>query len=74
MVMSIIKKRFSEPSTYAGLAGILLGLGQLFKINEAASLADVVTQTGTIAATGNVSVAIGVAVAGVLAVFLPEKK
>lgn len=38
-VLSYLRERTREPSTYAGLIGIVLGTGTLFKINEAPAIA-----------------------------------
>ena len=56
--MDSIISRLREPSTYAGLAGLIAGLAF---IPHAADIAQTITAVGT-------------AVAGLLAIWLPEKK
>lgn len=67
--------RLKEPSTYAGLAGLLFGAGTLFKDDNLPVIADAV-QTGgeTYIATGSPATAVGAVVMGLLAIFMPERK
>ncbi len=72
--MQKLFKRLGESGTYGGIAAILYGLNELFKIKElepvitaAQSAADAAT------VTGSPMMAIGALVAGVIAVFVPEK-
>jgi len=70
-----IFERIKEPSTWAGLSGILLAFGTLFKDDNLPVIADAVQSSGeTYIASGNVTTAIGVFVMGILAVFMPERK
>jgi hypothetical protein len=55
--MSYILKRFREPSTYSGIAALLVGLG-------------VALPAGVIEAVTYV----GVGIAGLVSIFLPENK
>lgn len=76
--MSKIFDRMREPSSYAGLAAIVAGLGQIFKVDEAPGLAQVLTETGatvaqapdgrTAAITAGITLALGLA-----AIFRPER-
>lgn len=68
-----IKERFSEPSTYAGLAAATVGIGQVTKINEAPQVADVITQAGKAAVTGDYMTAGAVGLLGLLSIFMKEK-
>ena len=71
--MSWVKRRvidrLDEPSTYAGLAAVIAGLGQMFQITEAAPVADAVNQ---VAQQPSWQGAV-VAALGLLAVFKREK-
>lgn len=67
-----LKKRLNEPSTYAGLAAIAMGAGQLAKVNEAPVIAEAITQAGPQLAAGNWLNAAMVAF-GALAVILKDK-
>jgi len=67
-------KRISEGSTWAGLAAVILGIGQVGKINEAPVIADAVGQVGAAVGAGIDPVtAIVTAGAGAVAVFLRDK-
>lgn len=73
--MNAILARLSEPSSYAGLAGILTGLNTLFNLHGVPEAAGAVAQAGAAVATGATPlVAIGTALVGALALLLPEKK
>jgi hypothetical protein len=50
--MDYLKKRLREPSSYAGLAALVMGIGQLGKINEAPAIADGIGQVGQAVAGG----------------------
>lgn len=70
-----VTDRLKEPSSYAGLAAILYGAGQIFKDDNLPVVADAVNSAGqTMAASGSTSAAIGALVMGVLALFVGEKK
>ena len=69
-----LKKRFSEASTYAGLAVSTIGLGQVFKINEAPQIAEAIAGAGEQLLSGNTVgglIALGL---GVAAAFVKEKE
>ena len=73
--MDKILARFTEASTYPGLAAVVLGLGEILKVKEAPEVADAVTGMGeAVAATGSPVIGLGILVAGLLGVFLPERK
>lgn len=70
-----IFKRFSEPSSYAGLAAILFGIQSLFKVNELQGVPEAVQAAGeAVATTGSPVTGIGALVLGLAALFLPETK
>ena len=46
-------KRLKEPSSYAGLAAIFIGLGQMFDIDEAPVVAQAVEAAAPAFITGN---------------------
>lgn len=60
--------RLREPSTYAGVAAVVLGAGQLAKVNEAPALADLINQAGASAAVDPVTGVVAL-VAGLIAIF-----
>lgn len=62
--MNRLIKRLSEPSTYAGLAGIAAGIGMVGKVNEAETVANIISTNGP---------AVGGMLAGLLAMFMGEK-
>lgn len=67
-------KRFSEPSTYAGLGVTTLGLGELFKINEAPAVGEVLSQGAQAVAAGASPMMAGILIiSGILGVFFGEK-
>lgn len=66
--------RFREPSTYAGLAGIAFGVGQVVDFNESEQVAGALTQAGEVVAQTGDPVMGGVAlVGGLLAIFMGER-
>lgn len=70
-----IVKRLKEPSTYAGVAGVLASSGVLFKDDNLPVIADAITQGGdAYMATGNEMTALGVLITSLLAIFIGEKK
>lgn len=69
-----IRDRVTEPSTYAGLAGVAYGIGQIFDFDEAGQAGDVLGGAAQAAASGDPVVTIGAILAGVLAMFMGEKK
>lgn len=62
--MERLIKRLTEPSTYAGLAGIAAGIGAVGKVNEAETVATMISTNGP---------ALGGMLAGLLAMFMGEK-
>lgn len=63
-------ERATEASSWGGLAAIVLGAGEIFKIREAGDLASVINQGGEVAtASGDPILAITAVVAGIVAVF-----
>ncbi len=72
--MNWLKDRMGEPSTYAGLAAILAGVGQLADINEAPAIADAITNAAPLALSGNWVGAVGALLMGSLAVFMRDRK
>lgn len=68
-----LKKRLSEGSTYAGLAVSTIGIGQVFKIDEAPQIAGAIAGAGEQLMTGNTVgglVALGL---GIAAAFVKDK-
>ncbi len=65
--------RLREPSSAAGLAAVVIGLGQLAKVNEAPAIAEVIGQAGAAAAVDPVVGAVAL-IAGLVAIFRGEKK
>lgn len=68
-----IKDRFKEPSTYAGLALATAGAGQVFKINEAPQVAELIGQAGQTAVAGDWVGAGVMGLLGLLSIFMREK-
>jgi S-adenosylhomocysteine hydrolase len=63
-----------EPSTYAGLASVVIGLGQIGKISEAPGIADALANVGAAVASGAVDPVSAVLIGlGSLAVAFREK-
>ena len=72
--MHKIMDRVKEPSTYAGAAAMAYGVGELFKIKEAAPAADAIAQAGQAVAGGADPMTAGImAVAGFLAMVMRER-
>ena len=73
--MEKITARLSEPSTFAGLSAIMLGLDRIFNLHGVANAAAVVAKAGTVAASGGgLYMTVGTLLAGLMAVLMPEKK
>jgi len=68
-----IKQRFREPSTYAGLAAVTVGVGQVAKINEAPQVAELIGQAGQTAVAGDWVGAGMMGLLGLLSIFMREK-
>lgn len=72
-MLAKILARLSEPSTYAGLAAVTVGVGQVAKIEEAPEIARVVADAAAavgIAGPWGALAAIGL---GVASIFMREK-
>ena len=71
-----IKNRFREPSTYAGIAGLLASIGVIVgpsaaeKINP---IAQAVAEGGGLIASGGTALGITAILGSILAIVLPEK-
>lgn len=73
-MLNKIIKRVKEPSSYAGLAAILVGVNELFKVKELEPVIDATIAAGdAVAATGSPVMALAALIAGILAMFMPEK-
>lgn len=68
-----IKERVFEPSTYAGLAAAIMGLGGIFKVKEAPEVAQAVQTVGEGVAAQPGWTGLLMGLAGVAAMFLPER-
>tara|TARA_Y100001001_G_scaffold121981_1_gene120146 strand:+ start:756 stop:977 length:222 start_codon:yes stop_codon:yes gene_type:complete len=73
-MLNKILDRLKEPSSYAGLAAITLGAGQIFKINEAEQVAETLNQAGAAAASGDIVAPVATLILGLAAFFRSEKK
>lgn len=71
-MLGAILRRLSEPSSYAGLAAIVAGLGQIGDMNEAPAVADAVVNAGAAAAASGPYAGLLALGLGVLSVFMPE--
>lgn len=70
-----IVERLDEPSTYAGAAAILMGLDKIFNLHGVPEAAAVVAQAGQVAGQGGgFYMPLGMLLAGLAAVFVPERK
>ena len=72
--MNYIVKRLTEGSTYAGLGAVLVGFGEMFKIEEAAELAQVAGQAGQVVAQGGGWLGGLIALAGGIAMAVQDRK
>lgn len=64
-------QRITEPSTWAGIGGLLLAIDKIFDVNEAATVgANLVAASNSGAGIYAIG---GVLVASLLSIFLPEK-
>lgn len=68
-----IKGRFAEPSSYGGLAALVYGAGELFKVDEAPAVVAAIGQAGEAAATSGNWLHGLIALAGGVAIALGEK-
>lgn len=72
--MNKFLKRLREPSTYAGLAALVIGAGEIGKIREAPEVAETVSGVGQAIASGMDPITAGiVGIGGLLSMFLGEK-
>lgn len=72
--MDWLKKRAAEPSTYAGVSALTLGLGALFKINEAPQVAAAVEQAAPALSTGDYITGGVFMLSALASIFMKEKK
>ena len=71
--MDFLKKRFSEGSSYAGLAAVAYGLGEFFKVNEAPAVVEAISEAGAAAAGGGWLAGL-IALAGGIAIAVKDKE
>lgn len=71
--MEKLKQRLKEPSTYAGLGLLTLGLGQIFKLDHTEEVAGIMKSAGTSIATGDYTTAALVTFTGLAALFVKGK-
>lgn len=72
--LSNILDRLREPSTYAGLAAVAVGAGQVFDISEAPAVAEAIGAAGaTVTATGDPIMGGAALFFGLLAMFMRER-
>ena len=72
-MLSWIQRRFSEPSSYGGLAALMYGAGELFKIEEAPAVVGAIGAAGEAAATSGSWLHGLIALAGGVALAVGEK-
>jgi len=70
--MNWLKKRFKEPSTWAGLPMIIYGLGEVGKVKEAPALAETVGTAGQYIVSGDTFGGLAALVMGAAAAVLGE--
>ena len=72
--MSWLLNRFVEPSSWGGLGLITMGLGNLFRVNEAAPIAEAIGQGGAmVVQTGDPITGLIAAAVGLMSFFLQER-
>lgn len=71
---NFVAERLKEPSTYAGLAAVIIGVGKLADINEAPAIADAITNAAPALLSGNWVAGLGALLMGALAVVVRERK
>lgn len=70
-----LAKRLAEPSTYAGIAAVAMGAGQLFQASEGQAVAEAAGQAGqAVAAGADPYMAGAVALAGLFAAIMRDRK
>lgn len=67
--MNWFSDRLREPSTYAGLAAVVSGLGVLGKVNEAPAIVDAIGIASAPLSQGQWIVGLGTLFAGLMAAF-----
>lgn len=72
--MSKIIERIKEPSSWAGLGLIVMGLKDVFKLDHAEEVVTVLDGAAAAAQSGDLTAIIASIVLGVVAVFRGEKK
>lgn len=68
-----LNKRRKEPTSYIGLAAVIMGLGDLFKVDTAPIMADTVQQVAEPMMAGDTATAASIVLGGLLGVVLKEK-
>jgi hypothetical protein len=71
--MEKLKERLREPSTYAGLSMLTLGIGALGKINEAPAVAGAIEQAAPALSSGDWVTGAGTMLFALASIFLREK-
>jgi|GEM_PF-7106641 len=70
-----LNDRLKEPSSYAGLAAILYGAGEIFKDDHLPVMAEAINTVGqTMTTTGSTHATIGALIMGIMALIVSEKK
>lgn len=67
--MNWLLNRLNEASTYAGLAGIISGVGILAHVNEAPAIAHAVEVAAPSLSSGQWYIGVGSLIAGIVAAF-----
>tara|TARA_R110002124_G_scaffold266813_1_gene433806 strand:+ start:12692 stop:12913 length:222 start_codon:yes stop_codon:yes gene_type:complete len=71
--MKWFKKRFSEKSTYLGIATTILGLGSLTKVKEAPEIAEAIAQASDSLSSGDYVTGGAMLITGLFGIFMKEK-
>lgn len=69
-----LKKRLEEPSSYAGLALMTMGIGDILKVKEAPAIADAVQSAGQAVTGGDWQQGAMIFAFGLFSAFMGEKK
>ncbi|PLW75414.1 hypothetical protein [Cohaesibacter celericrescens] len=72
-IVKFLFARIGEPSTFAGLPALVIGMLQLFDVNEAGQIGAVVQDALPKAAEGDWIGSALILAAGLIAVFMPDK-
>lgn len=73
-MISFLKKRMAEPTTYLGLALIVKGVGSLGRLDGATETATALEHAAEPLARGDYSTGIALLLGGLMGVFMSEKK